>query len=109
MTTDHDTTSDPDAAQVLVVGAGPTGLALAAHLAAHRTRVRVIDRQADRVHESRALAIQPRTLEVLAGLGITPTLLDHGQQAVQLRLHLPRRVARARALFGTRRITPLIR
>jgi 2-polyprenyl-6-methoxyphenol hydroxylase-like FAD-dependent oxidoreductase len=56
---------------VLVVGAGPTGLALAAHLAAFGIPVMVIDRAADRAHESRALAIQPRTLEVLAGLGAT--------------------------------------
>jgi 2-polyprenyl-6-methoxyphenol hydroxylase-like FAD-dependent oxidoreductase len=85
-----------DPIEVLVVGAGPTGLALAAHLVAYGTRVRIIDRQADRVHESRALAIQPRTLEVLAGLGITPALLAHGRQAVQLRLHLPHRVASLR-------------
>jgi 2-polyprenyl-6-methoxyphenol hydroxylase-like FAD-dependent oxidoreductase len=89
-------TAGGDPIQVLVVGAGPTGLALAAHLAAHRTRVRVIDRQADRVHESRALAIQPRTLEVLAPLGVTPALLERGQRAVQLRLHLPRRVVSLR-------------
>jgi 2-polyprenyl-6-methoxyphenol hydroxylase-like FAD-dependent oxidoreductase len=82
--------------EVLVVGAGPTGLALAAHLAAYGTRVRIIDRQPDRVHESRALAIQPRTLEVLAGLGVTSALLDHGRRAVQLRLHLPRRVVSLR-------------
>jgi 2-polyprenyl-6-methoxyphenol hydroxylase-like FAD-dependent oxidoreductase len=96
MTTDHDTTSDPDAVEVLVVGAGPTGLTLTAHLAAYGTGVRIIDRQPDRVHESRALAIQPRTLEVLASLGITPALVDHGHQAVQLRLHLPRRVVSLR-------------
>ena len=78
--------------EVMVVGAGPTGLALAATLAAHGTRVQVIDRQADRVHESRALAIQPRTLEVLAGLGVTSALLARGRQTVQMRLHLARRV-----------------
>jgi 2-polyprenyl-6-methoxyphenol hydroxylase-like FAD-dependent oxidoreductase len=82
--------------EVLVVGAGPTGLALAAHLATYGIRVRIIDRQSDRVHESRALAIQPRTLEVLADLGVTPALLDHGRQAVQLRVHLPRRVVSVR-------------
>jgi 2-polyprenyl-6-methoxyphenol hydroxylase-like FAD-dependent oxidoreductase len=96
MTTHHDAASDRDPVEVLVVGAGPTGLALAAHLAAFGTRVRIIDRQPDRVHESRALAIQPRTLEVLASLGVTPTLLDHGQRAVQLRLHLPRQVVSLR-------------
>jgi 2-polyprenyl-6-methoxyphenol hydroxylase-like FAD-dependent oxidoreductase len=82
--------------EVLIVGAGPTGLTMAAQLAAFGTGVRLIDRQPDPVHESRALAIQPRTLEVLAGLGVTPTLLERGQQAVQLRLHLARRVVAVR-------------
>jgi 2-polyprenyl-6-methoxyphenol hydroxylase-like FAD-dependent oxidoreductase len=77
---------------VLVVGAGPTGLALAAELAAFGVRARLIDRGLDRVHESRALAIQPRTLEVLAGLGVTGELIAGGNRAVQLRLHVPGRV-----------------
>jgi 2-polyprenyl-6-methoxyphenol hydroxylase-like FAD-dependent oxidoreductase len=77
---------------VLVVGAGPTGLALAAELAAFGVRARVIDRGLDRVHESRALAIQPRTLEVLAGLGVTGELIAGGNRAVQLRMHVPGRV-----------------
>ncbi|GAA4711549.1 hypothetical protein Prum_103020 [Phytohabitans rumicis] len=51
----------------------------------------MIDRAADRVHESRALAIQPRTLEVLAGLGITEHLVVAGNPAVQLRLHTGKR------------------
>jgi 2-polyprenyl-6-methoxyphenol hydroxylase-like FAD-dependent oxidoreductase len=73
--------------EVLVVGAGPTGLTLAAQLAAHGVRFRLVDRGADRAAESRALAIQPRTLEVLAGLGITEQLVGAGNQAVQLRIH----------------------
>src|SRR5258707_6621784 len=77
---------------VLVVGAGPTGLALAAELAAFGVRARLIDRGLDRVHESRALAIQPRTLEVLAGLGVTGELIAGGNRAVQLRMHVPGRV-----------------
>jgi len=77
---------------VLVVGAGPTGLALAAELAAFGVRARLIDRGLDRVHESRALAIQPRTLEVLAGLGVTDELIAGGNRAVQLRMHVPGRV-----------------
>jgi len=53
----------------LVVGAGPTGLALAAQVTVVRVRFRIIDRSFDRVHESRALAIQARTLEILDSLG----------------------------------------
>jgi 2-polyprenyl-6-methoxyphenol hydroxylase-like FAD-dependent oxidoreductase len=79
-------------ADVLVVGAGPTGLALAAELAAFGVQARLIDRGPDRVHESRALAIQPRTLEVLAGLGVTGELIAGGNRAVQLRMQVPGRV-----------------
>src|SRR6266487_3974290 len=73
--------------EVLVVGAGPTGLALAAHLVAHGVRPRIVDRASDRVHESRALAIQPRTLEVLAPLGVTDELVALGNPGVQLSVH----------------------
>ncbi|MGA5452693.1 FAD-dependent monooxygenase [Streptomyces umbrinus] len=77
---------------VLVVGAGPTGLALAAQLRSYGVTFRIIDRSLDLAHESRALAIQPRTLEALAGLGFADELVARGNQAVQLRMHLPRRV-----------------
>jgi 2-polyprenyl-6-methoxyphenol hydroxylase-like FAD-dependent oxidoreductase len=78
--------------EVLVVGAGPTGLTLAAELAAYGVPFRIIDRQLDRVHESRALAIQPRTLEVLARHGLAQPLVDLGNTTVQLRLHAGGRV-----------------
>ncbi|MEU4712136.1 FAD-dependent monooxygenase [Micromonospora purpureochromogenes] len=86
------------AVDVLVVGAGPTGLAMAAQLAAFGVRVRVVARAVDRAHESRALAIQPRTLEVLAGSGVTDELLAGGNPAVRLCLHAYGRV-RAVPLF----------
>src|SRR6266508_3076829 len=81
-----------DGTEVLVVGAGPTGLAVAAQLAEFGARPRLIDRGLDRVLESRALAIQPRTMEVLAGLGVTARLVAEGNRAVQLRLHARNRV-----------------
>src|SRR4051794_21418011 len=77
---------------VEVVGAGPTGLTLALHLAAFGVQARVVDRGLDRVHESRALAIQPRTLEVLARSGVTDDLVACGNPAVQLRMHVRGRV-----------------
>jgi 2-polyprenyl-6-methoxyphenol hydroxylase-like FAD-dependent oxidoreductase len=84
-----------DSVDVLVVGAGPTGLALAAQLAAYGVRPRIVDRGLDRVHESRALAIQPRTLEVLAGLGVTEQLVNAGNRNVELHLHARGRVVSA--------------
>ena len=61
------TTANGSGLDALVVGAGPTGLTLAAQLQAMGATCRIVDRQPDRVHESRALAVQPRTLEVLRG------------------------------------------
>jgi 2-polyprenyl-6-methoxyphenol hydroxylase-like FAD-dependent oxidoreductase len=81
---------------VLVVGAGPTGLTLAAQVHALGTRVRLVDRQLNRVHESRALAVQPRTLEVLRGLGLAQTLVERGNDTSQLRMHAGERVVPVR-------------
>ena len=50
---------------VLVVGAGPTGLALALCLARAGVAVRVVDRDAQPATTSRAIGIQARTLELL--------------------------------------------
>ncbi|MEU8390435.1 FAD-dependent monooxygenase [Micromonospora sp. NPDC048843] len=86
------------AVEVLVIGAGPTGLAMAGQLAASGVRVRVVDRSLDRVQESRALAVQPRTLEVLAGLGVTDEMTAVGNRSVRLCLHARGR-ARSVPLF----------
>ena len=93
------TTANGSGLDVLGVGAGPTGLTLAAQLQAMGATCRIVDRQPDRVHESRALAVQPRTLEVLRGLGITQELLKRGNDAVWVQLHAGTRVVRIR-LFG---------
>jgi 2-polyprenyl-6-methoxyphenol hydroxylase-like FAD-dependent oxidoreductase len=93
------TTSPGDQFDVLVVGAGPTGLTLAAQLRAFGATVRIVDRQLDRVHESRALAVQPRTLEILRGLSVTQELLERGNNAVWVQLHAGGHAVRIR-LFG---------
>src|SRR4051795_13352302 len=80
---------------VLVVGAGPTGLTLAAQLRAFGVPVELVDATADRVHESRALAMQPRTLEVLRPFGISHELVRRGNPGVRLRIDAGGRAASA--------------
>jgi 2-polyprenyl-6-methoxyphenol hydroxylase-like FAD-dependent oxidoreductase len=72
---------------VLVVGAGPTGLTLACELAVRGVRFRIVDR-ADRFFGgSRADGIQPRTMEVFADLGIIDKVLASGDLGIVMRLY----------------------
>jgi 2-polyprenyl-6-methoxyphenol hydroxylase-like FAD-dependent oxidoreductase len=66
---------------VLIVGAGPTGLTLATALVTQGVRTTVIDRQAAGANTSRAAVVHARTLEVLEPLGVSPTLVSRGIQA----------------------------
>ncbi|HEU4647591.1 MAG TPA: FAD-dependent monooxygenase [Gemmatimonadales bacterium] len=66
---------------VLVVGAGPTGLMLANQLVRQGTRVSIIDRHAGPARETRALGVQARTLEIYAHLGIVDQALELGRRA----------------------------
>ena len=72
------TTSD-----VLVVGAGPTGLTLATALTARGVGVTVVDRQAEGANTSRAAVMHARTLEVLEGLGVVEQLTARGIHAAR--------------------------
>ncbi|WP_280155144.1 FAD-dependent oxidoreductase [Piscinibacter sp. XHJ-5] len=66
---------------VLIVGAGPTGLTLASALAARGVRATVIDRLAEGANSSRAAVVHARTLEVLEPLGVVPRLIERGLPA----------------------------
>jgi 2-polyprenyl-6-methoxyphenol hydroxylase-like FAD-dependent oxidoreductase len=66
---------------VLVAGAGPTGLAVAAKLAAAGIDVTVVDNQASGDNTSRAAVVHARTLEVLADLGVSERLVKEGIEA----------------------------
>jgi 2-polyprenyl-6-methoxyphenol hydroxylase-like FAD-dependent oxidoreductase len=68
----------PATSDVLVVGAGPVGLALAAALRAEGIGVVVADQQAEGANTSRACVVHARTLETLNGLGVTEELLARG-------------------------------
>src|SRR5918998_1940499 len=60
-------------ADVMVVGAGPVGLALAIGLTRQRLKVRLIDKAAETKREARAGVIWPRAREVLADFGVEDT------------------------------------
>ncbi|SDV46875.1 FAD-dependent monooxygenase [Chitinasiproducens palmae] len=72
--------------QVLIVGAGPTGLVLALSLARFGVRVRVIDKAAGPGTTSRALAVQARTLELYRQLDLTDAVLAGGHRAEAVNL-----------------------
>ncbi|MBF6271557.1 FAD-dependent monooxygenase [Nocardia farcinica] len=63
---------------VVVVGAGPTGLLLAAELALGGCRVRIVERRASAQRHSRALTLHPRSLEILEQRGIAQRFLAAG-------------------------------
>ncbi len=72
---------------VLVVGAGPTGLLLAAELYRRGIDCRVIDANPAPLHWDRATVVHPRSLEVFESLGIIEPLLAAGVKQRTARLH----------------------
>jgi 2-polyprenyl-6-methoxyphenol hydroxylase-like FAD-dependent oxidoreductase len=87
---------------VLVVGAGPTGLTLACDLRRRGLAVRVVERLPQPELKSRGKGVQPRTLEVLDDLGVVDRVLEAGwsrdlrvrwyvQRELLVDLHLPGR------------------
>jgi 2-polyprenyl-6-methoxyphenol hydroxylase-like FAD-dependent oxidoreductase len=68
-------------ADVLVVGAGPTGLTLAAALAARGVAVTLLDRLAEGANTSRAGVVHARSLEVLEQIGVADRLVALGIRA----------------------------
>jgi 2-polyprenyl-6-methoxyphenol hydroxylase-like FAD-dependent oxidoreductase len=73
-------------ADVLIAGAGPTGLALAAELKRLGVHALIVDRQAAGVNTSRAAVVHARTLEVLEPLGVTPELIMQGVEVPVFRI-----------------------
>ncbi|MFF4339460.1 FAD-dependent monooxygenase [Kitasatospora sp. NPDC001540] len=73
-------------ADVLVVGAGPTGLLLAGDLAAAGLRVTVLEKRTEESGLTRAFAVHARTLELLDARGLADELIATG--AAMSSLHL---------------------
>lgn len=65
---------------VLIIGAGPTGLVLALWLSKLGIRVRIIDKTSEPGTTSRALAVQARTLELYSQLDLSDAVVQNGHK-----------------------------
>src|SRR5580765_6302589 len=84
---------------VLIVGAGPTGLVLALWLTRLGVRVRIVDRTSAPGTTSRALAVQARTLELYRQIGLADAVVGRGRKVLAANLWVTGKKV-ARAVFG---------
>lgn len=85
--------------EVLIVGAGPTGLVLALWLTRLGARVRIVDKTAEPGTTSRALVVQARTLELYRQVGLADAVVERGRKASAVNLWVAGKRA-ARVAFG---------
>lgn len=84
---------------VLIIGAGPTGLVLAVWLTRLGVRVRIVDKTAEPGTTSRALGVQARTLEFYSQIGLADTIVARGRKTMAANFWVAGRHA-ARAVLG---------
>lgn len=71
---------------VLIVGAGPTGLALACQLIRYGIDFRIVDKKETTTPHSRAIGVQARTLEIYEQIGLANKLIALGQPVEKVRM-----------------------
>ena len=86
-------------ADVLIVGAGPTGLVLALWLKRQGVGARIVDKSAGPGETSRALAVQARTLELYRQVGLAEPVIAAGHKVPAMNVWA-RGKHRARVVFG---------
>jgi 2-polyprenyl-6-methoxyphenol hydroxylase-like FAD-dependent oxidoreductase len=77
-----------DACDVLVVGAGPTGLMMATLLRRAGVGVRVVDKGEQQAHESRAFAVHAKSMELLGSIGLADQFLERGLIATGVQVYI---------------------
>ncbi|GAA4656494.1 monooxygenase [Streptomyces chumphonensis] len=95
--------------EVVIAGAGPTGLCLAGELALAGVRCKVVERRTHRTEESRALGLHGRTMEVLRARGMADTVLERANPVKQVRVSLGNSLLNLRRLpsdYGQLTIIP---
>src|SRR5207244_11219658 len=85
---------------VLIIGAGPTGLVLALWLTKLGAKVRIVDKTAEPGTTSRALAVQARTLELYRQLDLADAVVEQGHKVPAVNLWVKGEPA-ARLPFAT--------
>src|SRR5215210_6825117 len=75
--------------EVVIIGAGPSGLFAASELFRHGVDARLVEQEARSHHEARATAIQPGTLEILDSVGLLQPFLDSSEHVRRLRVYGP--------------------
>ncbi|MFY9988927.1 MAG: FAD-dependent oxidoreductase [Chthoniobacterales bacterium] len=73
---------------ILVIGAGPSGLFVASELARHGIEVRLVEKDVQRHRQARATAIQPGTLEILDSVDLLSPFLEAAEAIAALDRHL---------------------
>jgi 2-polyprenyl-6-methoxyphenol hydroxylase-like FAD-dependent oxidoreductase len=74
--------------EVVVVGAGPTGLTLACDLARRGIACRIVERSTEPAQGSRGFTLKPRSLEALDDLGVADRVVAAAAVESRLRFHL---------------------
>ena len=74
---------------VLIIGAGPSGLFAAAELARHGVEARLVERDVRPHRDARATAIQPGTLEILNSVGLLAPFLEAAEHIRCARMYGP--------------------
>ena len=72
---------------VLIIGAGPTGLTAAAEAARHGLSVRIVDANKERSQHSKALVLHSRSLEIFTDMGFAAQVREAGQEFRALNIY----------------------
>jgi 2-polyprenyl-6-methoxyphenol hydroxylase-like FAD-dependent oxidoreductase len=78
----------PQHTSVLIVGAGPSGLMMAAQLLRNGVQPIIIDIKPGPTNQSKALAVQARSLEIYRQLGVIDKIIKEGKQAAGLSFNM---------------------